>query len=981
MVAFQTKEVDLDFQADRRPEIKAYLERRYNHNGMQRVFSAGTFTTIKMKTAIKDICRVHGVSVGTANYITAIIDNDSISWTDFMRLAVKNKRIKDFLEKYPDVFEEMIPILEQTRSAGIHASAIIVTPEYIKGQKRDCFDIIPIRKMDNILVSELSGYDADALGILKNDCLAIQELTRLSDMLKLIQSQYQTSYTTLDIVINHGNDPKVLKTICEGYTQGVFQMSGDGITRFIKQMKPNDIKDIIALVALFRPGPLDTGAAMAYCDVKNNPEIEPTYLWHTEDVLKDTYGQIVYQEQIAELARKIGNLTLGEGVNLVKAISKKKIEKVNKFKDKFFNGAKENGCPKEAAEEIWNSAEQFAGYAFNHCVAGHESFYGRNNHVGKCGVKFLTIRDMYQSLNDRAYAKEHNRIPIRSLYQKEGYGKAWSMCSDGRARPNIIKDIRYAGIAPIFRITLENGKTLDVTENHRHPTNHGLKMTSELVVDEDEMYCIAGYEKADTSYRFTDKGKLNNERYHSNDEVEHYMLNSRKGHIGFYQRHSRYTALNYYEKHLKKNYCERCGKTDCRLEIHHINGDHSNVGKNFSNLITLCVSCHKKAHYKMGRVKRGEKGLLVTTSKVKSIKFIGIEDTYDVEMEAPNHTFANGSGIITHNSHATAYGLTAYIGAWIKTYYPMPFYSVVLRDVSDDKLPNVMGEIEQIGTIKLCQPDINISGRNFTPDYDHNKIYWSLARIKWVGLKAVDYIVKERNNYGEFLNMEEFIRRIFRQRLEKSKNKNAPADDSELEVEKCAVNTRCVKMLIYAGAFDTCEHIKSIKERYGLLQKAAEILGFDIPVSEIPEGMADKDYFWAQQQITYSGFGNVNYNAIWKNLPKSDYVNSFKFINFATLEKCKEARGATAATIVEVHDKTFKSHDDGSTKHFGKIILQQNIFLAQLTVWGNTWSEYKDSFIGHEGSIIAAIVNVKYSDYDQKNVLSIAKDTFIKKVD
>ena len=349
MVAFQTKDVDLDFQADRRPEIKKYLEDRYNKAGMQRVFSAGTFTTIKIKTAIKDICRVHRVSVGTANYITAIVEKDSMTWTDFMRLAATDKRVRDFIEQNPDVFEEIVPLMEQTRSAGIHASAVIVTPEYVKGKKVDCFDLLPIRKMDNMLVSELSGYDADALGILKNDVLAIQELTRLSDMLELIRQQYKTNYTTLNIVVNHANDPKVLETISSGNTQGIFQMSGDGITRFIRRMKPEDIKDIIALVALFRPGPLDTGAASAYCDVKNLG-IEPEYLWGTYDILKPTYGQIVYQEQIAELARKIGGLSLGDGVNLVKAISKKKIEKVNKFKDKFFKGAEENGCPKKAAE-------------------------------------------------------------------------------------------------------------------------------------------------------------------------------------------------------------------------------------------------------------------------------------------------------------------------------------------------------------------------------------------------------------------------------------------------------------------------------------------------------------------------------------------------------------------------------------------------------------------------------------------------------
>lgn len=697
MVAFQTKDIDIDFASDRREEVKYYLERRYNKEGLQRVFSAGTFTTIKIKSAIKDIARTHKLSVGTTNYLTSMLD-DGMSWTDVMRLAVTDKRIKDYIEKNPDVFEEIVTLMGQARSAGIHASAVIVTPEYVKGKRVSCFDLLPIRKMDGLLVSEISGNDIDAIGILKCDALAIQELTRLSDMLTLIKTQYARNITILNIVTNELERTEVYQLLSKGYTQGIFQMSGDGITRFIKQLKPSNVNDMIAMVAIFRPGALSSGAAQAYVDAKNGI-IEPKYLWGTYDILKDTFGQIIYQEQVAELARKIGGLSLGDGVKLVKALSKKKLKKVQKFKDEFFEGAKKNGCPDEVAKQIWDNTEKASLYLFN-------------------------------------------------------------------------------------------------------------------------------------------------------------------------------------------------------------------------------------------------------------------------------------------KSHSTAYGLTAYVGVWIKTYYPMPFYSVVLRDVNDDKLPAVMSEIEQLGTIKLCQPDINISGRNFTPDYENDKIYWSIARIKYVGLKAVDYIVRERKNYGKFINMEEFIRRIFRQKLVKFKNWDDPADGAEFDNEKNPVNVRCIRMLIYAGAFDTCDNIKSICDRYGLLKQAANMLGFDIPENEVPEGMADKPYFWSQQQITYSGFGNVDYKAIWNNLNVGKSINSYKFVNFAQLEKWdgRNPRGVTVATIAEVHDRTYKSHEDGSTKHFGKILLQQNVFTAQCTIWGAAWEDCKSLFIDKVGSIIAATVAIKYSDYDEKNVLQINKGSFVQAI-
>lgn len=690
-------DIDSDFAADRRGDVKKYLEKRYNTNNMQRVFSAGTFTTVKIKSAIKDIARTHKIPVGTTNYLTAILE-DSMSWTDLMKLAVTDKRIHDFVEKYPDVFEEILPLMGQARTAGIHASALIITPEHVKGEKVDCYDLLPVRKMGDLLVSEISGYDIDAIGILKNDVLGIQELTRISDMLTLIEKEYGVKYTMLQIVSQYLNDDKVFALLKQGYTQGVFQMSGQGITRYIKSLKPDNINDLIASVALFRPGTLNSGSAQGYVDAKNGM-VEPEYLWGTYDVLKDTYGFIVYQEQVASLARKIGNLSLGEGVNLVKALSKKKLEKVQKFKSKFFIGAEQNHCPKEAAEQIWDTTEKAASYLFN-------------------------------------------------------------------------------------------------------------------------------------------------------------------------------------------------------------------------------------------------------------------------------------------KSHATAYGLTAYVGAWLKTHYPMPFYTVILRDCDDDKLPTLMNEMKSVGGADIVQPDINVSGRNFTPDYKSHKIYWSLSRIKWVGLKAVDYIVKERQRFGNFIDLEEFIHRIFRKKLVKFKNWDDPADGIVLDNEKNPVNARVIRNLIYAGAFDNCNNVGSVCERYGLLQQAATILGFTIDPKEVPEGMENKHYFWSQQQISLAGVGSVDYRRIWNNLEKPNSAKSITFLEFDRLDdRCLEVkRAAIVGTIIEVADKTYKSKQDNTTKHFGKIKLQQNTQIAELVMWDAAWSENKQLFWHKEGTIIAAIVNVKYSDYNERNEFQFNKGSFIAEV-
>lgn len=687
-------DIDSDFAADRRGDVKEYLEQRYNQNNLQRVFSAGTFTTVKIKSAIKDVARTHKIPIGTTNYLTAILE-DGMTWTDLMKLAVTDKRIREFINKYPDVFEEILPLMGQARSAGIHASALIITPEYVKSEVVNCYDLLPIRKMGDLLVSEISGYDVDAIGILKNDVLGVQELTRLSDMLTLIEKEYGVKYTILQIVSQYLEDKKAFELLQQGHTQGVFQMSGQGITRFIKQLKPDCVKDLIASVALFRPGTLESGAAQGYVDAKNGL-IDPEYLYGTYDILKDTYGFIVYQEQVANIARKIGGLSLGDGVNLVKALSKKKLEKVRKFKEKFFIGAEKNHCPKEAADAIWNTTESAAKYLFN-------------------------------------------------------------------------------------------------------------------------------------------------------------------------------------------------------------------------------------------------------------------------------------------KSHATAYGLTAYVGAWLKAHYPMPFYTVILRDCDDDKLPTLMNEMKAVGGATIVQPDINVSGLNFTPDYKNNKIYWSLTRIKWVGSKAVEYIVKERTRYGDFVNLEEFIRRIFRQKFVKFKNWDDPADGSQWDLEKNPVNARVVRNLIYAGAFDNCDHLRTICDRYKLLQQAAEMLGFYISEKEVPEGMERKHYFWSQQQITLAGVGSVDYKRIWETIDKPNSARAYKFLEFDCLNNVylKVTKAAIAGTIVEVHEKTYKSRQDNSTKHFGKVTLQQNTHTAEMVLWDAAWAENKHLFVKKEGTIIAAIVNVKWSDYNEQNEFQVNKGAFV----
>lgn len=693
-------DVDVDFQSDRRQEVKEYIERRYNHDGKQRVFSAGTLTTLKLKAVLKDVARVHRVPVNIVNYITAIFEDDNMSWTDLFVLAATNKRVKSFIQEYPQVIEDIRTLMGQPRSSSIHASALLVTPDDKDGKDMECFDFTPIKKVDDMLISEFDGYVLDEQGLLKNDCLGIKELSKLQAVIKTCNSEYSTNLTFQGIVQGGLDDQKVYSLLQQGYTQNVFQFSSKGMTKFLVSMKPSKIDDLIAANALFRPATLDSGSTDIYVDCKLG-DSQPKYLWGTYNAMKDTYGVLCYQEQLAQIAREVGGLSLGEGVKLVKFISKKKQEKIDAYKGKFMEGADKNGCPKEQATEIWHMFEVAGGYLFN-------------------------------------------------------------------------------------------------------------------------------------------------------------------------------------------------------------------------------------------------------------------------------------------KSHATAYAVTAYAGAYLKANYPTAFYTVALQWAKDDQIPTLMSEMELCSNAKIVAPDINVSGDTFFTNYETNEIFWSLTRIKNLGAKATEWIMNERKTRGDFTSIDNFIDRVFRYKLKKYQYWDDP--DNPDEATKCPVNARHIRHLILAGCFDKVEHAQSVVERFAILQKAAEHLGFEIQEKDIPTDLRGKHYFWSQQQIAISGIGAIDYKRIYDNSEAKPKIKGRAA--WAMLKNVKEddydgKRVAICASIVEIEEKKFLDKKTGANKTFCKVLLQQNNDLVEMVIWNDEWANLRSKFCNGgspssaKNKMIICSAQVKYSDFAGGNNLQIYKSSVV----
>lgn len=687
-------DVDQDFQSDKRQEVKEYYERRYNHNGKQRVFSAGTFTTLKVKAVIKDVARTMRIAPSLVNYLTAIFEDDKMDYTGIFELASQNKKVAKFIHDYPMLFENIRTLMSQPRSSSIHASALLVTPDSMDGEDMECFDYVPIKKVDGVLVSEDDGYSLDELGLLKNDCLATKELSKLHETIDLVNANYNTSINMEEIVRGNMDDPKVYELLKQGFTQNVFQFSSTGMTKFLVSMKPNNIHDLIAANALFRPATLDSGSTDTYVNCKTG-YIAPTYLWGTYNAMKDTFGVLCYQEQLAQISREVGGLSLAEGVKLVKFISKKKQDKIDAMKDKFMSGAQANGCPIEDAKKIWEMFEVAGGYCFN-------------------------------------------------------------------------------------------------------------------------------------------------------------------------------------------------------------------------------------------------------------------------------------------KSHSTAYAATAYVGAWLKANYPTAFYTIALQWADDKELLPIMSEMSACSVAKVVSPDINKSGMSFYTDYQTNSIFWSLSKIKMLGVKAVDWIINERNKNGEFTGVINFIERVFKYKLKKYEYWDDP--DNEDEATRCPVNARHVLNLILAGCFDNVEHAGSVIERYAILEKAAETLGFEIKPEDFPEEMIGKHYFWAQKQIKVSGLGAIDYKRIYDN---SDIKQSIRgratYRNLADIVK-PELDGTKAivcATIIEIDEKKFTSKKTGEQEVFCKLTLQQNNDTTNLIIWSSEWKNARAQIINNKNKIIICMAGVRYSEFSGKNELQLTRNNLI----
>ncbi len=344
-------DIDTDFCFERRDEVIDYVRKRY---GEDKVAHIGTFGTMKSRAAIRDVCRVLGYSYSLADSLAKRIPQNS-SLEEALENDEELRRAFETDEKIRKALQIAMKLEGIVRNTSVHAAGVVISTEPL-------VEFTPLHKAQETIATQYEMNSLEAIGLLKMDFLGLRTLTVIHDALRAIKETYgvEISWDNLPL-----DDPKTYKLLSEGRTVGVFQLESKGMRRILVRLKPNSIDDLIALIALYRPGPLQSGLVDVYIKNKANPENIEYLHPDLEPILKETYGIILYQEQVMRIASKFAGFTLAEADDLRKAMGKKKVELMLKYREKFIEGSVANGYPRELAEKLYDIIEKFAGYGFN----------------------------------------------------------------------------------------------------------------------------------------------------------------------------------------------------------------------------------------------------------------------------------------------------------------------------------------------------------------------------------------------------------------------------------------------------------------------------------------------------------------------------------------------------------------------------------------------------------------------------------------
>ncbi len=403
-------DIDVDFQDDRRDEVKEYIRAKYGYNNTADII---TFGVLKARAALKDAGRVLDIPLEKVNKITKLIDNKMANdpLSNVIEQIPELKILKESGTKEEKEWIEYSTRIDGTvRNIGTHASGVVISDVPL-------MEVVPLYKDQDsgIISTQFEGGYLEENGLLKMDILGLSNLTIIKDCLRRIQNNH---HKTIDLNNIPLDDQNVFKLFWNGETAGIFQFESDGMTEYLKQLKPTTIEDLIAMNALYRPGPIEN--IPKYIARKHGYEEVDCYHKDLEPILKTTFGIIVYQEQVMQIAQVLAGFSLGKADVVRRIMAKKKPEELDKIRPEWIEGAINRGYSKELAEKLFDILVPFSNYAFNkshsaaYAILAYQIAYLKTYYKVEFMASLMSM-NMGDSDAIRKYCEECNRNRIKII--------------------------------------------------------------------------------------------------------------------------------------------------------------------------------------------------------------------------------------------------------------------------------------------------------------------------------------------------------------------------------------------------------------------------------------------------------------------------------------------------------------------------------------------------------------------------------------
>lgn len=714
-------DIDLDFDDDERWRIRARLVELY---GADRVGNIGTFTNYKGKNSLDDVGRVSRVPpFATEGIKEMLIERMSGDLRG-------NATIEDTIGMFPKVREifEQYPVLYKAqrlegnlKGFSVHASGLVVANEPLTHscavyERRDKAGEV----VGNVL--SIDKHDAEHINALKIDALGLTTMGLIGRCLKMIGMTLPQLYSI------SLSDPMTLAGFQRNEVVGIFQFDGRAMRSVNREVKPDTFAEVCDINALARPGPLHSGAAAEYIMVKHGKKkalnLHPT----VTRVTAESNGQIVYQEQILQIVRLLGNFSWEEAALIRKLISKKQGEQAfSRSMNKFLDGAMANGMTEAKALLVWKQLVTSGSYAFGaaHCSSGdtilsrpwvsspltleflYRAVHLYKNRKGGKGITPFAGPCISCGLAEAKHWAAEQCFSCYCLRRNFNAGNfsVLSYGSDGRVKPNLVRSVMMNGVQQLWRITMKSGASVRVTGDHRFLGRDGWIETDDILPGAWLRMSVGESTKAAWTPRW---------------------------------------GYNYAQlKKAKVKRCSKCG-TDVNVDVSHRDQDEQNDAP--SNLWYLCRSHHVQYD---GASLPWSSGYETKLDQVVSIEKDAEEPVYTLEMSPEvGHNYVTGEGFINHN--CAAYGMLAWYCMFLKQHHPLEFYCSALQKFSapshKEKSLDILKEATKKG-IPILPPDPVISGLNWEVDYSVGGLRAGFTQVHGIGDSIAGAMENYRDNW------------------------------------------------------------------------------------------------------------------------------------------------------------------------------------------------------------------------------------------